>query len=226
MNQEQAEEIEALVAIFGEAMEVIDGHTFDVTIEPFPGEENEVKLRLRIAYSQSYPSELPFYSFKAVAGITQEELEPLVDYVKVVMLKDLGSPMVFDIIEGVKDWLQSRIQEAEVQAQVVVPVVPRHATYTPVTAESFQEWRQRFIQEQNARQASEQEAIRNKVFINGLTYGEVWAKATGRQMFEKANWSKFDVTEDTAAEEESKEEDQEDYEEPLDIPGLEPDSDD
>jgi len=217
--------VEALVAIFGEAMEVIDGHTFDVVIEPFPGEENDIKLCLRIAYSQAYPSELPFYSFKAVKGMAQEELEPLVDYVKAIMLKDLGSPMVFDIIEGVKDWLQSRVQAAEVLMQVEVPVVPKHATYTPVTVESFQAWRQRFIQEEETRLANEHEAIRNKVFINGLTYGEVWAKATGRQMFEKANWSKIDVTEDTV-EEECKDEDFEDYEEPLDLPDSDPISDD
>lgn len=217
--------MEALAAIFGEAMEVIDAHTFDVLIEPFPGEENDITLRLRISYSQSYPSELPFYSFKAVKGITQEELEPVLDYVKAIMVKDLGSPMVFDIIEGVKDWLQSRIQEAEVLLQVEVPVVPKHSTYTPVTVESFQAWRQRFIQAEEAKLACEKETIRNQVFINGLTYGEVWAKPTGRQMFEKANWSKIDVTEDTA-EEESKDEDFEDYEEPPDLPDSDPISDD
>lgn len=221
MNQEQIDELEALRAIYGDGIDVIDNHTFDILVEPFPGEDCDTQVRLRIAYSDNYPAELPFYAFKPLKGITTVELDPLTAHARSIMERDLGSPMVFDIIEGVKEWLQNRTHKQEEEAKVEVPVVPKHATYTPVTVESFQAWKTNFLQEQQAKEMMEKEAIKNEVCMNGITYAEVWSKPTGRQMFEKQNWAKIDVPEEPA-EEDVKEEDSEEYEEPVELPEQDP----
>ena len=221
MNQEQLDELEALKAIYGEGIDIIDSHTFDILVEPFPGEVCDTQVRLKMAYSQNYPEELPFYAFKPIKGISESEVEALCAHARSIMEKDLGSPMVFDIIEGVKEWLQNRLQVQEEEAKIEVPVVPKHATYTPVTVESFQAWKTAFLAEQQEREMREKEAIQNDVCMNGISYAEVWSKPTGRQMFEKQNWAKMEAVEEPG-DEDAKEEELEDYEEPLELPEQDP----
>ena len=219
MNQEQLDEIEALQAIYGEGIDMIDGHTFDILIEPYPGESNEIQVRLRIAYSQGYPLELPFYAFKTVKGLTDPELDLLIKHARSLMDRDIGSPMVFDVIEGVKDWLQTLHQTQAAAALIEVPLVPKHATYTPVTVESFEAWKSAFFREQQEREMQEKEAIQGLMCMNGLTHAEVWSKPSGREMFERQNWTRMEAEE--VAEEDVKDEEEEEYEEELELPDQE-----
>ena len=93
---------------------------------------------------------------------------------------------MFDIIEGTKEWLEALPEEVEEsqQEQEEVETKKEYSSYTPVTPESFMAWKTNFQQEMQAQKEEHMDKIKMQEYINGLTYVEVWAKPTGRELFE------------------------------------------
>lgn len=79
--------------------------------------------------------------------------------------------MMFDIIEGTKEWLEQLPDITEdVELVEEQDIRKTYDHYTTVTPEIFVKWKAEFDQEMRILREQERERLRNLEFINGLTY--------------------------------------------------------
>jgi hypothetical protein len=199
MNSETLEEIEALTLIYQDGVELRGQSELNILIEPFPGESNEVAVRLNVFLPSEYPQELPSLSIKPLYDLDSSHLGPLNTIAESIAERDRGSAMIFDIIEGIREYLQTSLSEPENAKNQIVHKT--YATCTPVTAQTFSEWKARYEAEKKRLKEEEEERIRNLPYINGLTYQEVWSKPTGYEIFSRRTADSEEVSEEPSDEE-------------------------
>ncbi|KAJ1308962.1 hypothetical protein OPQ81_004645 [Rhizoctonia solani] len=190
------EEYEVLESIFPDELKKISEDKIQVVVIPEEGEiDSDIKVLLGIEYTTNYPDEIPNISLEVEEGeLAEEEIESLITGIKAVGEENLGMAMVFTLVthlrEALVEVIQNRIEkekqiELEKERQLMEAEAAR-AKGTPVTAESFNRWRVKFIAEMKEIQEREEEEK-----LKGLTPKErdEWKKSkskpTGRQLFEK-----------------------------------------
>ncbi|EGR30542.1 rWD repeat protein [Ichthyophthirius multifiliis] len=121
------------------------------------------------------------------------------------MNRNQGNLLVFEIIEGVREWIQTNIidlilqqKEQAVEKQKIIYHRPTFDTYTPCTIENFLVWKAKFDDELNKLKVKQQK--------------EEELRLSGKQFFLK---NKGEIKEPEPEEEEEEEED-EDYDQQED----------
>ena len=182
MNDEQIEELGALESIYPDIIQKQTQNCFDVIISASLSSDNIDGVKLNVLFTENYPAEAPITSFKSIGSFPNAFLEDIKLLVSDIVTRSLGSPMIFDIIEVIRDFLEKFYTvEAPAAPQIFKKT---YETYTPVSLDSFLAWKKSYDDEEKEQKRVREDSVKNDVYINGLTYTEVWAKPTGRQLFE------------------------------------------
>jgi len=200
----QKEELDILESIYMEEIDIhnaIPPYKFSVQCRPYLDytldealERFSVKLEIELGVN--YPQEAPRCEIKHhVDKITHYEVQNVNKIIASTAQEMKGTPMLFEIVESIRNWLQNNIVDPELRPRKqkrknlddefgleegyendeVVVNLTKKETYTPVTKESFVEWKARFD--------LDMETIRNlRGDISGAPKEE---RLSGKQLFER-----------------------------------------
>jgi RWD domain/DRG Family Regulatory Proteins, Tma46 len=194
--EEQAAELEALDAIFQEDFKVTNeasvahGARFEISL--LPDGAPDVRLRLTFEHSLAYPDEPLAATAHVLSGLTAPRRKAIQTVVDATAEGNIGAPSAFTIIEAVREWVEAdarqgmEVEEEEddevdaaqfetrdASTAAKVEVIASKAIGTPVSVESFAEWRNKFEAEIQEMKSASEKTIENN------------SKATGRQLFEQ-----------------------------------------
>ncbi|CUA69432.1 hypothetical protein RSOLAG22IIIB_03958 [Rhizoctonia solani] len=190
------EEYDVLESIFPDELKKISEDKIQVVVVPEEGEiDSDLKVLLGINYTTNYPDEVPDISLEQEEGdLEEEEIESLITGMKTVGEENLGMAMVFALVthlrEALVEVIQKRIEkekqlELEKERQLMEAEAAR-TKGTPVTTESFSQWRIKFTAEMKIVQEREED---EKLKTLSPKERDEWKKSkskpTGRQLFEK-----------------------------------------
>ena len=139
-------------------------------------ERKQSRLLVHVRFPPTYPEEAPCIELKDSLGVSSGQLGLIGKFIDEQVAENMGSAMVYDILEGVKELLgnflngEAEVVETDVQKESKVDQVRKYGT--PVTKENFAAWKAAF----NAEMAAKRPPKTDRE--TGLT---------GREMFEKDN---------------------------------------
>lgn len=119
--EEQEQELEALEAIYGEELvlrEDLESYgfprVFEIKVVPHPGElsKNYCFVIFRMYLSRDYPYSDPNFEFAENSGIANDDLERLSDDLKRACHEMLGSPLAYELIIMIQEFLVVRNKPA------------------------------------------------------------------------------------------------------------------
>ena len=139
MNDQQAEELNALEMIYPECIEKHMESCFDLFISVEMSASAQSGVRLSVLFPEAYPDEAPIVSYKSFGDTTDAELEVSRGVVDDVISRSIGSPMMFDIITAIRDHLEYLATPVAEKPHEVFKKV--YDTYTQVNLESFLAWK-------------------------------------------------------------------------------------
>ncbi|OMJ87952.1 hypothetical protein SteCoe_10186 [Stentor coeruleus] len=182
MNDEQAEELGALESIYPDIIQKHSDGSFDVFISAILDQNSIDGIRMNVLFTEHYPNDAPILTFKPFGSTSNHIIEEVKQVAHDIVNRSLNSPMTFDIIEAIREYLEKL-------TIVDIPKAPEifrkvYDKYTSVSLETFLSWKKAYDEEQKELERLRMEAIKFDIFINGLTYAEVWSKPTGKQLFE------------------------------------------
>lgn len=195
-KEEQDTELEALEAIFGPEFHILEqasqssGARFEIDVQDDISQN--VKLKISFTHTPNYPNEPLIVVVHALEGLTTPNRKRLQDHLEALAKENAAveMPSVFTLREAAREWLTDNVVgqpviDKEAEAEMAkkfetfdatqtdkVEVISSKAIGSPVTVESFSEWREKFIAKKQAQKTTEQ---REK---------ELNSKMTGRQLFE------------------------------------------
>jgi RWD domain/DRG Family Regulatory Proteins, Tma46 len=106
-QEEQAMEMEALAAIFGEQFE--QKSTTECSVVTLPNAEvAHVSCYLDWVFPKTYPETIPVMSVRNIKGMNEKWSNELVEKLKVSANDFVGGPMIFSLVEIAKDWMTER----------------------------------------------------------------------------------------------------------------------
>jgi hypothetical protein len=110
MLEEQADEIEALEAIYPEEFEQVDGATppqYRIHLVPDPSEdeENHISLYIICDIPADYPSIKPLLTIEPKKGLSKKRCDEVLEIARAAATENLGMPCVFTIAEAVREWM-------------------------------------------------------------------------------------------------------------------------
>lgn len=188
---ERAGEIEALQAMYSdEELRVSeDQKGFTITVRSDREVDGEpLSVDLELVYTPRYPDEPPLIAFSSTSGMDESTERELQEFIVQSAEDSLGTVMGFTLISSLMmrvEELADEVtqQEAEAERKKEAEEKAREEARfrgTPVTKETFLEWRMGFEAE---------EAERRKGTVDPTA-----GKMTGKQMFEKdASLAKSDA---------------------------------
>eukprot|EP01061_Rhynchopus_euleeides_P041810 TRINITY_DN730_c0_g1_i2.p1 TRINITY_DN730_c0_g1~~TRINITY_DN730_c0_g1_i2.p1 ORF type:complete len:224 (+),score=98.22 TRINITY_DN730_c0_g1_i2:98-769(+) len=192
MSEEAEMEIEALEAVYGEEMEVLEpGKRIRVEVMDPNSDDPETGMRveLKAEFPATYPEDVPTMSVRGMKLLTRAQVDPLHILLKEKALEMVGEQMIYELTTFIQEWMANGAQDPEkrdgggFEGQMVIESQKKHGT--PVTVENFAEWKAAF--------ESETATGRRKKEIKVDDKGEV--KLTGRQIFDRAistvDWELF-----------------------------------
>lgn len=205
-SEEQQAEIEALEAIFMDDFKLLDraqdtsgGARFSVSIKPEAAPD--VELSMVFEHPSDYPESPVIVTANVLSGLPAPKRKELQSVAVNCAQENIGLPSVFTVCEAIKEWVETTVGEGtanddgleeeddgnsfetrDLTTAAKVEVIASKAIGTPVTVESFMEWREKFIAEIELKKSTEQKDKEANV------------KPTGRQLFEQ---NKVVVTEDS-----------------------------
>lgn len=191
-KEDQALELEALEAIFGDEFRLVEAPTkssgarFEVDLTD--NGDGSVKLRLVFTHALGYPDEPLGVVVHALEGLPTPMRKRLQVHLEGCAKENVQNVAVYALCEEAKDWLDqhvvgkpvvdveedgpSKFETLDATQQDKVEVISSKAIGTPVTPESFAEWRAKFEAEIEALKTKEEREMEEN------------QKMTGRQMFE------------------------------------------
>mmetsp|Transcript_17336 Transcript_17336/g.18075 ORF Transcript_17336/g.18075 Transcript_17336/m.18075 type:complete len:318 (+) Transcript_17336:49-1002(+) len=104
----QAEEIEALQAIYPDELQSLSGppYTFKIKLVPLPGQDNNhVAVDLNCSFPSDYPSIPPVIDVELKKGLASKQKEEILNIIKTQAEDNLGAPSIYTITEAVREWL-------------------------------------------------------------------------------------------------------------------------
>ncbi|KAI0031827.1 RWD-domain-containing protein [Vararia minispora EC-137] len=199
------EEFEVLESIYPDELSKLSERHIKICVEPdeIPDGEGTIKLVLHFEYGDAYPDTLPELSLTIEDGeIDDDETSRLVDGMRKAGEENIGMAMTFTIVSHLRDELTSLVrerlerrkrEEAEKERKLLEEEEVR-TRGTPVTRESFLEWKARFDkevvkkktreEEENLKALSPKEREEYKRLSHRPT-GEYMYTQCGRQLFER-----------------------------------------
>ncbi|KAF8582683.1 RWD-domain-containing protein [Ramaria rubella] len=192
-----AEEFEVLESIYPTELTKLSDKEIAIIVEPdeqITGED-DLRLLLNVAYPESYPNVLPELSLSVSEGaLEDQESDYLMSELKTVGEENIGIAMTFTLISHLRDKLLTLLQdraeharrEAVEKERLEIEAEEARTRGTPVTPQSFLEWKHKFDKEMAVRRAAEQEER-----LKGLPPKEreelrkIATRLSGRQLFER-----------------------------------------
>ena len=135
MNDEQLEELSALESIYPDIISKQSESCFDVMITQDLSQECNNGVKLNVMFTETYPNEPPIISLKPLGDLPIFCIEELKTIVNDSISRSMNSPMTFDIIEAIREYLEKFYAEEEEKPVEIFKKV--YETYTPVTLETF-----------------------------------------------------------------------------------------
>lgn len=194
-KEEQAAELEALEAIFDADFRLVEpatdssGARFEIDLND--DVTQSVKLRLIFSHTLGYPEEPLQLVVHALEGLSTPRRKMLQTHLEQVARDNTNMPCAYTICEAAKDWTSDnvigKVAEEEDEDNPTkfetldstqhekVEVISSKAVGTPVSVETFSEWRRQFMLEIDEVKSKEQ------------LDRESNAKMTGREFFESKN---------------------------------------
>ncbi|KAL4470407.1 hypothetical protein ABPG74_012018 [Tetrahymena malaccensis] len=209
--QLQKEEVDVLESIYLNDMKLLKSSypfKLEVICKPFTiGTEVSDKsynLKVIVDFVKSYPLEgKPRVSYEPLNDITQDHVAEIELLTSKILARNTGLPIVFEIVESVRDWIQCNIidliLEEKNKAQEKAKIIyhrPTFDTYTPCTLENFLKWKAKFEEDMAKLKAKNPKDDETKL--------------TGRQFFQRL---KEQPTKEAEEEEPEEEDDDSDYNE-------------
>lgn len=189
--EEQAAELEALEAIFDAEYRLVEeatetsGARFQIDLAD--DVKGEVKFRLLFTHTKDYPEAPIAFVVHAVEGLSTPKRRALQEALEKVAVENADMPSAYTLCEAAKDWIEENVigqvakeeEESNTKFETLdatqgdkVEVISSKAAGTPVTVESFAEWRESFTAEMDKLKSKEDIAK------------ETNTKMTGREFFE------------------------------------------
>lgn len=106
-NQDQADELAALEAIYGDAFAPA-GASFSIALAPSVGGDGErvwVSCALRVSYTREYPDEPAELALESLVGCSDAQAAELRGLMVAAALESAGAPYVFAVAERLREWL-------------------------------------------------------------------------------------------------------------------------
>ncbi|XP_056422350.1 RWD domain-containing protein 1 [Hyla sarda] len=183
--EEQRNELEALESIYADSFTVFSTspESFSITVSSeAPEEEENVQVTLKFTYVETYPDAAPLCEI-----VSQENLEDSDASVVLALLEEqgqenLGMVMIFTLVSAVQeklneivDQIKTRREDEKLKKEKEAEEAEKVRFHgTPVTIESFLNWKARF--------ETEMAEIRKKRQKEEEQSGKI--KLTGKQLFE------------------------------------------
>ncbi|GBE82336.1 RWD domain-containing protein [Sparassis crispa] len=205
------EEFEVLESIYPDELSKLSERAIRIDIEPDEQVEGEepLKLALEVQYSNDYPDVLPELSLEIVEGsVDEEEIQHLLNGLRAVGSENLGMAMTFTLVSQLRDQLLSLVQsrakrrkeEEHEKERQALEVEEARTRGTPVTVESFNQWKATFDKEMTVRKARDDEEKSKALTAKEREeYKRLQTRLTGRQLFERNR--DLDVSDDNLVEE-------------------------
>lgn len=205
-KEEQASEMEALQAIYGDDFKRLGGERFQVNVS----DGNGHGVGIVVEYTSDYPSTLPLLSCMPTAGLTKQKAEIVSKRLLAMAKENLGSVMIFTLAQSAADILAevaagidsgaadsaAAAAEEEFGGGLRKPKINEAAAIRHgklCTRELFYEWKLKFDLERKAlKMAQNAEREREKELKKD--------RLTGKQYFDKVSanidWELFNPDED------------------------------
>ncbi|KAL5511588.1 hypothetical protein ACEPAH_4805 [Sanghuangporus vaninii] len=191
------EEFQVLESIYPTELTKLSEREVQIEVEPEEHVEGAVdlKLILRVTYTESYPEVLPELTLEPTEGdLEPDEIAKLIDQLKTVGEENLGMAMTFTLVSHLREQLlelaKSRIerqrQEDAKEARRELEEEEARTKGTPVTVETFKTWKAKFDKEMSQRKArEEEEQLKVATPKEREEYKKVQSRLTGKQLFER-----------------------------------------
>jgi len=181
---------------------------YRVTLKPTDEDEHverKMALDFLFAYTDTYPDEAPHLRMQSSYGLSNEETVEIQELLEDEVQNNLGMAMMFNLIETAKEWLRNRANidtshtlTAEERRKLAEEeeerrMMEQRSHGTPVTVETFMQWRNEFEAEMRRQSANTQNPSDPR-----------YLRPTGKQLF-------LERPADFEEEEEEDEEEEMDY---------------
>ncbi|KAI5303432.1 hypothetical protein KEM56_007546 [Ascosphaera pollenicola] len=214
-REDQIEEKETLLSIFPDELTELSEYlyqilvTLDVTNLDEDGDAEPPKLLLQVSYPEAYPDVAPdldlltpHNSPKYPHFDIQEDKARLLNALESTIEDNLGMIMIFSVVDTLKESAELLISERQkavtaekmMHAEKAEQEENKKFQGTPVTRETFLEWRDQFMKEQQEKEQQEKEEKEAEEKKKRGPREE--KKLTGRQLWEKGLAGKVDYDED------------------------------
>ncbi|KAI5808702.1 ubiquitin-conjugating enzyme/RWD-like protein [Peziza echinospora] len=213
INEEQEQEIEVLQSIYPDELTIISDEELRIRIElespwGMPAEDIEDRpptLILSVKYSANYPDVAPNLDLSLDPSCPKQTLDfpddktAILKELNTTIEENLGMAMVFTLVTTVKEAAENMLQERfdaltkKREAAALIEEEKEMAKFkgTPVTKETFTEWRNKFFEEMNAikkqrqMEKDEEEKGRRGAMQGGMAGVEAMKKRmTGKQLYQ------------------------------------------
>ncbi|PAA86354.1 hypothetical protein BOX15_Mlig009399g2 [Macrostomum lignano] len=214
LAEERASELEALESIYADDFRLLsvddDGGGASGESSSLASFEIDIRSRevptgpngaletaaccLHFEYTPDYPNQAPTFAVLDSQNLTDSDLDSLQSLMETTCEESLGCVMIFSVVSAVQEALQDvaeRLEETrrhaeEARQRQLEEEERRKVVGTPVTPETFGEWRRRFDAEMAVAKAAKAKAT-------GVVAGGGGAKKpTGKELFLADN--RFDVS--------------------------------
>ncbi|OLL24646.1 RWD domain-containing protein 1 [Neolecta irregularis DAH-3] len=196
-SEERAQELEVLKSIYPDEISMIADGYFRLRVHlEAPGRPEPVIAHLVVLYTAKYPDEAPELVIELDDTddkllITDEDKPALLQKLEAIVSENIGMAMIFSIVEGLKEagtelleFKRKRATQLEEERQnALYEARPNGSKFrgTPVTRETFMQWRKKFEAEMAALASNANEEEQTGTLLR-LKKQEV--KLTGKQLFE------------------------------------------
>ncbi|GAM23505.1 hypothetical protein SAMD00019534_066800 [Acytostelium subglobosum LB1] len=154
-----------------------DSLTYDTTNDDDDDDDDDytVGVILDIKYTADYPNSVPIIELIPTEKLTKDRIEGLISDVNNQATENIGTSMIFILAGTIKEWLDNNntdlVEQEDDEAEESSSEEEEYVFEgTPVTIDTFKEWRKRFL--------AEMQPMKKEVAASKLN------KLTGRQLFE------------------------------------------
>lgn len=178
VREEQAAELEAVEAIFGDDYQLLEeateasGARFQVELAD--DADADVRMRLMFTHSRLYPRESLHVVAHALGGVSATQRKVLQMQLDEVAAESPDMPAVYAVCEATRDWLAEHVVDAPADGgaddseqaskfetldstqQERVEVISSKSVGTPVNEDTFNRWRDAFLAELAAAMSGDQ----------------------------------------------------------------------
>jgi len=159
------------------------------------GDFDKYTVKVDVELSQNYPNEAPKYELKHhLDKVSNYDIQQLQEMIRQIIEQLKGESMVFEIVESIRNWLQNSVVDPElrpkklkrrnmndeygldedIEDEEIVVNLTKKDTYTPVTRDTFLEWKKKFDEE-----------LLTLKKVKGELIKTAEVKLSGKQLFER-----------------------------------------